>query len=100
VVRVGGLAPVAGLVEFFFVSGFLARKIPTPVSTPTSWAATFTTAHKLKQSAAKLKTAARSIASVLIITLLVLFGNVMGKKNLWITEELLYWIVDQLRRMI
>jgi hypothetical protein len=68
-VRLPDLVPLPDLAAFFFVSGFLALKIPTPVSTPTSWAATFATAARLKQSAAALKTAARSKALVLIITL-------------------------------
>jgi hypothetical protein len=54
----------------FFVSGFFARKIPAPppISEPGSWPRA-TEPIRLKQSAAKLKTAARSIALVLIITL-------------------------------
>jgi len=58
--------------------------------------------QRLKQGATKLKTAARSIALVLIITLPGAVGlryrdkNTFEKKNLWITEEVLRWIVDQL----
>jgi hypothetical protein len=69
-----GFAPGVGLVALFFVSGFLALKIPAPppTSAPTSWANTSAKAPKVKPSAAKLKTTARSMALVLIITLLLL----------------------------
>jgi hypothetical protein len=81
-----------------FDSGFLGLKTPAPTSTPTSCPNTVAPVAKLKQSAAETKSAARRIALVLIILSLVLFGIaiIVEKFNLWITEELLDWIVDQL----
>jgi hypothetical protein len=58
---------------FFFVSGFLARKmLAPPTSPPTSCPNAPPTMEKFKQRAAEIKNAARSIALALIITLLLL----------------------------
>jgi hypothetical protein len=53
---------------------------------------------KLKQSAAEIKSAARRIALVLMILSpgAVWIAIIVEKFNLWITEELLHRIVDQL----
>src|SRR5215216_2426884 len=93
VVRDGGFAPAAGLAALFFDSGFLALKMPAPAPTsaPTSCANAIAPATTVKQRAAELRISARTTALMLMITLLGL-----QKKNLWITEELLRWIVDQL----
>jgi hypothetical protein len=62
---------VFGLVAAFFVSGFFGRKIPAPppISEPGPCPRADGTLRLKQSAAAKLKTALRSIALVLIITL-------------------------------
>jgi hypothetical protein len=89
VVRLGGFVP-AVVLGLFFVSGFLALKIPAPAPTSAP-----TSCPNAVAPATKLKTITRRIALVLIDY----FSWGFKKENLWITEELLCWIVDQLRLM-